>query len=123
MLVRLLMSTTNNTPVTRTYVIPVAAQRVSLSSRCQTPLSLFYRPGRIFSPGCRVEFSGGITVVVSAPKSQRINLRVTAGDLAVLRQAAALTGSTLTEFMVSTAVREAKSLLAETTVTSSKELS
>ena len=74
-------------------------------------------------PGCRVEFSGGITVVVSAPKSQRINLRVTAGDLAILRQAAALTGSTLTEFLLSTAVREAQSLLAESTVTSSKELS
>ena len=111
MLVRLLMSTTNYTPVTRTYVIPVAAQRVSLHDQCQTPLSRCSRPGRTFSPGCRVEFSGGITVVVSAPKSQRINLRVTAGDLAVLRQAAVLTGSTLTGFLLSTAVREAESLL------------
>ena len=50
-------------------------------------------------------------MVVSAPKSQRINLRVTAGDLAVLRQAAVLTGSTLTGFLLSTAVREAESLL------------
>jgi uncharacterized protein (DUF1778 family) len=68
-------------------------------------------------------------VVATAPKSQRINLRVTAGDLAVLRQAAALTCSTLTEFMLSTGVREAKSLLANastpivTTIASSKELS
>ena len=50
-------------------------------------------------------------MVVSAPTSQRINLRVTAGDLAVLRQAAVLTGSTLTGFLLSTAVREAESLL------------
>ncbi len=48
----------------------------------------------------------------TAPRAQRINLRATALEVAVLRQAASLIGSTLTAFIMSTAVREAESLLA-----------
>lgn len=54
-------------------------------------------------------------MTISEPRTQRINLRATTDELSVLRQAAALTGSTLTAFILSTAVREAHAVLTNTT--------
>jgi uncharacterized protein (DUF1778 family) len=51
----------------------------------------------------------------TSPRSQRINLRATTDELTVLRRAAALHGMTLTAFILTTAVREAEALLAEST--------
>lgn len=57
----------------------------------------------------------------TAPRSQRINLRATTDELTILRRAAAMHGITLTAFILTTAVREAEALLADST-TDPKEL-
>lgn len=48
----------------------------------------------------------------TAPRTQRINLRATTHEVAVLRQASSLAGTTLTSFVLTTAVAEAESQLA-----------
>lgn len=63
-------------------------------------------------------------MTTDSSRSERINLRATADELVALRQAASLSGSTLTAFILSTAVREAQSLIADLGgVYSPKELS
>lgn len=60
---------------------------------------------------------------ISAPRSQRINLRATTQEVAMLRRASALKGCTLTTFILSASIREAESLVAETHITSPEEQS
>ena len=52
----------------------------------------------------------------TAPRSQRINLRATTHEVAVLRQASALAGTTLTAFVLITAVTAAEDQLASADV-------
>jgi uncharacterized protein (DUF1778 family) len=52
---------------------------------------------------------------VSATKSSRVNLRVAPGDDALLRQAAELSGETLSEFLVESGRERAERLLADRT--------
>ena len=52
----------------------------------------------------------------TAPRSQRINLRATTHEVAVLRQASALAGTTLTSFVLITAVTAAEDQLASADV-------
>lgn len=47
----------------------------------------------------------------TAPRSQRINLRATSYEVSVLRQASGLAGTTLTSFVLTTAVTRAESML------------
>jgi uncharacterized protein (DUF1778 family) len=48
----------------------------------------------------------------TAPRTQRINLRATTQEVAVLRQASALAGTTLTSFVLFAAVTAAEDQLA-----------
>lgn len=51
-------------------------------------------------------------MTTDSSRSERINLRATADELVALRQAASLSGTTLTAFILSAAVREARSRIA-----------
>ena len=64
--------------------------------------------GRTSPPGCRVESLGGTTMAETEPKSERVNLRATKHQVAVLRQASLLAGLTLTSYILSTAVSRAE---------------
>lgn len=51
-------------------------------------------------------------MTTNEPRSQRINLRATNHEVTVLRQASGLAGTTLTTFVLSTAMTRAESMLA-----------
>ena len=59
----------------------------------------------------------------TAPRSQRINLRATTQEVAVLRQASALAGTTLTSFILFAAVVAAEDQLASAGVSEPNQLS
>ena len=59
----------------------------------------------------------------TAPRTQRINLRATTHEVAVLRQASALAGTTLTSFVLFAAVTAAESQLASEDVVEPNQLS
>jgi uncharacterized protein (DUF1778 family) len=56
-----------------------------------------------------------MSVLMPPAKSSRLNLRVAAADDALLRQAAALTGETVSEFLVESARERAERLVADRT--------
>lgn len=59
----------------------------------------------------------------TAPRTQRINLRATTHEVAVLRQASALAGTTLTSFVLFAAVTAAEDQLASAGVSEANQLS
>jgi uncharacterized protein (DUF1778 family) len=59
----------------------------------------------------------------TAPRTQRINLRATTHEVAVLRQASALAGTTLTSFVLFAAVTAAENQLASEDVVEPNQLS
>lgn len=67
----------------------------------------------------QVQFAEGQTVrhVAESTRSERINLRATPHEIALIRQAAGECRMTMTEFMIMAATREAERVMAESATT------